>query len=159
VRPGTQGVPGAIGLGIAAERAAAARATIVPRMTALRARMIDRARTIFPRLLVHGEPAGAPTPSANASPHIVSLGFPGVPAEPLLHALEARGVFVSAGSACAAKDKKPSAALRAIGVPDDVGTIRVSLSGRSTEAEIDTAAEVLRAALADLAQLPARSRR
>ena len=88
----------------------------------------------------------------HAAPHIVSLGFPGTPAEPLLHALEAHGVYVSAGSACAAKDKKPSAALRAIGVPDDVGVLRFSFGRFTTEADIDRAAEALGLALASLAR-------
>jgi cysteine desulfurase len=74
---------------------------------------------------------------------VLSVGFPGVPAEPLLHALAARGVYVSAGSACHAKDKKPSATLRAIGVPDDVGTLRLSLSRLTTDDEIVRAADAV----------------
>jgi cysteine desulfurase len=92
--------------------------------------------------VVHGERA--------AAPHIVSLGFAGVPAEPLLHALEARSVYVSAGSACAAKDKKPSPSLRAIGVADDVGTLRVSFARTSTEREVDRFGDALAEALAEL---------
>ena len=47
---------------------------------------------------------------------------------------------MSAGSACHAKDKKPSATLRAIGVPDDIGVIRLSLSRDTTDEEIARAA-------------------
>jgi cysteine desulfurase len=143
VRPGTENVPGAVGLGLAAELAERARPEAVRRWGALRARLMERARTHFPALRPTVDPA-------DAAPHIVSLGFPRVPAEPLLHALEGRGVYVSAGSACAAKDKKPSGALRAVGVPDDVGVLRFSLSRFTTEAEIDRAAEALAQALAEL---------
>jgi cysteine desulfurase len=112
-------------------------------MASLRARMIEGARTLVPSLRLNGDPE-------RSAPHILSLGFPGVPGEPLLHALERHGVYVSAGSACAAKDKKPSGVLRAIGVPDDVGVIRVSFSRFSTEAEVDRALAALGSALAEL---------
>ena len=67
-----------------------------------------------------------------------------------MHALEAEGVYVSAGSACHAKDKKPSATLRAIGVPDDTGVIRLSLSRFTSAAEIARAAQVVVAAVRSL---------
>ena len=50
-----------------------------------------------------------------------SLAFPGLPAEPLLHALEARGVLASAGSACASRTRGPQPVLKAIGVDDTDG--------------------------------------
>ena len=78
------------------------------------------------------------------------MGFPRTPAEPLLHAMEARGVCVSAGSACHARDKKPSATLRAIGVPDDMGTIRFSLSRESGDADVARAAKALAGALDEI---------
>ena len=147
VRPGTEGVPGAVGFGLATERAERARPEAAVHMAALRTRLIERARAVFPSLRVHGEAAGFVSAPA---PHIVALGFAGVPSEPLLHALEARGVYVSAGSACASKDKRPSAALRAIGVADDVGTIRFSTCRGSTVAEIDAAVVALGEALREL---------
>jgi cysteine desulfurase len=143
VRPGTEGVPGAVGLGLAAELAEAARSEATARMRTFRERTIARAREAFPRVALHGAPEAA-------APHIVSLGFPGVPAEPLLHALESRDVYVSAGSACASKDKKPSPSLRAIGVADDVGTLRVSFARTSTEEEVDRFGAALAAALREL---------
>jgi cysteine desulfurase len=58
--------------------------------------------------------------------------------------------MVSAGSACHAKDKKPSATLRAIGVPDDMATLRFSFSRFTTDDEITAAADALVAALEDV---------
>lgn len=142
VRPGTEGMPGAVGLGLAAELAERARPEAMALIALLRARAIARARAAFPKVAVHGEAA--------AAAHIVSLGFAGVPAEPLLHALEARGVYVSAGSACAAKDRKPSPSLRAIGVKDDVGTLRVSFARTSTEREVERFGDALAEALGEL---------
>lgn len=148
IRPGTQGVPGAVGLGLAAELALTARAETTRRLDEIRARLIEGVRAFFPRLRLHG--AGAPTAA-----HIVSLGFPGVPAEPLLHALEAGGVFVSAGSACAAHERKPSRTLQAIGVSDDVGTLRFSFSRQTTISQVERSLAVLRGSLIQLGAMPA----
>ena len=89
---------------------------------------------------------------AARAPHIASLAFPGLPAEPLLHALEARGVFASAGSACASRTAGPSPALVAIGIDDRTGVLRFSLSRHTTAADIDAAVVALAAAVAELAR-------
>jgi cysteine desulfurase len=143
VRPGTENLAGAVALGLAAGIAERARPELMARLARLSARLVERARAVEPRLSWNG------APDARA-PHIVSLGFPGAPAEPLLHALESRGVLVSAGSACASKDKKPSAILKAIGVGDDVGVLRFSFGRYSTEEDVDAAADALRLSLAEL---------
>src|SRR5439155_604135 len=70
------------------------------------------------------------------APHIASLAFPGVPAEPLLHALEARGVFASAGSACASKTAGPSPTLKAIGGHERTGVLRLSLCRETTDPNV-----------------------
>lgn len=136
LRPGTEGVPGIVALGLACELAAAARVEAVARMTTLRDRLWQAIAAALPTARRNGDPA-------HAAAHILSVGFAGVPAEPLLHALEAEGVYVSAGSACHAKDKKPSATLRAIGVPDDVAVLRLSLSRFTTEADAARAADAV----------------
>lgn len=46
-----------------------------------------------------------------AQPHIVSVSFSGVRSEVLLHSLEDKGIYVSAGSACSAHKPQPSATL------------------------------------------------
>ena len=91
-------------------RAAALDAGVAEAVAALRDRLEARAR---------GGPGARPTVTgAPRAPHIASLAFPGLPAEPLLHALEARGVLASAGSACASSTRGPSPSLKAIGVDD-----------------------------------------
>ena len=143
VRPGTENVAGAVGLGLAAELAERARPEAVTRWRELGRRLVDGARAAFPAVRLLGDPA-------HLAPHIVALGFAGIKAEPLLHALEAHGAYASAGSACHSKDKKPSAILRAIGLPDDTGMLRISLGRHTTEAEIDRAVRALGLALAQL---------
>ena len=76
--------------------------------------------------------------------------MPGLPAEPLLHALDARGVIVSAGSACASRSHGPSHVLKAIGVADDDAVLRFSLSRDTTAAELQQATAALAAAVAEI---------
>jgi cysteine desulfurase len=139
LRPGTEGVPGIVALGLAVELAVAALPEAGPRMRAQRERLWQRIGELQHTRLGNGGVVRHGD-AEHTAPHILSIGFTGVPAEPLLHALEAEDVLVSAGSACHAKDKKPSATLRAIGVPDDRGTIRLSLSRFTTDDEIERAA-------------------
>ena len=136
LRPGTEGVPGIVALGLACELAQSARAEAALRMQGQRDRLWEAIVAALPLARRNGD-------AAHLAPHILSVGFAGVPAEPLLHALEAEGVYVSAGSACHAKDKKPSATLRALGVPDDTGVIRLSLSRFTTDDEIARAADAV----------------
>jgi len=74
-----------------------------------------------------------------SAPHIVSVSIRGVRSEVMLHALEEKGIYVSAGSACAARKPQTSETLKAIGVEKDLlnSTIRFSFSIFTTMEEID----------------------
>jgi cysteine desulfurase len=150
-RGGTENLPALVGFGRAAalaQRALAAGADAA--VAALRDRLEAAALAAV---------AGArPTVTGAArAPHIASLAFPGLPAEPLLHALEARGVLASAGSACASKTAGPSSTLKAIGVDDRTGVLRFSLSRETTAADVDGAAAALAEAAREVAAGPATS--
>lgn len=82
------------------------------------------------------------------APHVISLSFDGIRAEVLLHALEEKGIYVSAGSACASNHPHVSDTLTAIGLPKEHldSTLRFSLSVMNTMEDMDAAA----AALAEL---------
>ena len=73
------------------------------------------------------------------APHIVSATVRGIRAEVLLHALEDKGIYISAGSACSTHRKKGSATLNAIGLEkkDAESTVRFSLSRYTTPEEIE----------------------
>lgn len=79
------------------------------------------------------------------APHIVSLSFPGIRAEVMLHTLENDGIYVSAGSACSTHKPEPSATLKAIGLDKSLldCTLRFSMSVFTTEDEIDKTISVL----------------
>lgn len=81
-----------------------------------------------------------------SAPHILSISFRGIKSEVLLHALEERGVYVSAGSACSSNHPSLSGTLKAIRVEDALldSTIRFSFSGFTTLEEIKYAASCLK---------------
>jgi cysteine desulfurase len=143
LRGGTQDAPGAAGLGLAAERAVAALPTA-------RARWLELAGRITHRLAERGVTARQLVPDQRRSPHILALGFPGVPASALRTVMASRGVYLSTGSACAEKDTKPSAVLEAIGLAPDAGMGRLSFGLDTTVEEVDAATEVLATVAAEL---------
>ena len=75
----------------------------------------------------------------DGAPHIVSLSVDGVRSEVLLHALEDRHIYVSAGSACASNKPAVSATLKAIGVRREYldSTVRISFCAQNTLEEVE----------------------
>lgn len=131
LRSGTENLPGIAGFAKAAELVCQDLEQDVDRMYALREKLTNGVKVI-PDVVING------CPGREGAPHIVSVSFRGIRSEVLLHALEERGIYVSAGSACAAHKPQPSATLRAIGVEKELleSTIRFSLSGFTTDEEI-----------------------
>jgi cysteine desulfurase len=83
-----------------------------------------------------------------------NVGFPGLSSEGLLLALSERGVYVSAGAACASGSLEPSPVLVAMGVPERIahGSIRLSLSRDTTASEIDHAIQEIARVVAQLSR-------
>lgn len=131
MRSGTENVPGIAGLARAAEMVYADLDRDVDRMYGLREMLIEGAGRIED-VRVNG------CPGREGAPHIVSLSVRGVRSEVLLHALEEREIYVSAGSACSSNKPQISDTLKAIGVERDLlgSTIRFSFSVFTTEEEI-----------------------
>jgi cysteine desulfurase len=129
LRPGTENVAGAAAFAAAARQVVADRAATTARLEHLDGRLRDG-------LIDLGERLWPLVPAARAVPGFVALGLRGLPAEVMLHRLEARGVYASAGSACHARRKR-SHVLDALGVPEDVGLIRVSMGRGTTEDDVD----------------------
>ena len=79
------------------------------------------------------------------APHVVSVSFRGVRSEVLLHALEEKDIYVSAGSACSARKPQPSATLKAMGIEQGLlgSTIRFSFSVFTTMEEINYTLQTL----------------
>jgi cysteine desulfurase len=129
LRGGTQDAPGTAGLGLAAERAAASLPT-------QRTRWLELANIVTEQLDAAKLPYRQLVPDVRRSPHILALGFPGVPAGALRTVLSSRGVYLSTGSSCAERDAKPSAVLAAIALPEDTGMCRLSFGHDTTSDEV-----------------------
>lgn len=131
MRSGTENVPGIAGLARAAELVYADLERDVDRMYGLREMLIEGVSRIED-VRVNG------CPGREGAPHIVSLSVRGVRSEVLLHALEEKEIYVSAGSACSSNKPQISDTLKAIGVERDLlgSTIRFSFSVFTTEEEI-----------------------
>ncbi len=80
------------------------------------------------------------------APHVISASFQGIRSEVLLHSLEDKGIYVSAGSACASNKPAISETLKAIGVKKELldATIRFSMSVETTTEELEYTIETLR---------------
>lgn len=132
LRPGTENVPGIVGLGIAAKQCHEKLEKNIEKMTALRERLKNG-------IIKEIDDVAVNTKSESAAPHILNISFADVKSEVLLHSLETDGIYVSSGSACSSHKKGPSYVLTAIGVDKKMidGSIRFSLSEFNTEDEID----------------------
>ena len=77
--------------------------------------------------------------NSGEAPHIASITFLGVRSEVLLHALEEKGIYVSAGSACSSNKPEVSGTLRGIGLDKNhyESTLRFSFSVYNTVEETD----------------------
>jgi cysteine desulfurase len=128
-RGGTENLPGIAGFGAAAAAAAGELATEGARLLALRGRLEAGIRSGLPDAVIHGE-------RAPRLPNTVNASFPGARSDHLLMALDARGVCVSAGAACASGAVEPSPVLAAMAVPRDLAICALRLSmGRGTTAD------------------------
>lgn len=132
MRSGTENVPGIAGLGQAAQEAY--------ENFAEKQDHLYRLKEGFIQGLESQEWAHINGKSGeDSAPHIVSLSVDGVRSEVLLHALEDRHIYVSAGSACASNKPAVSATLTAIGVKREFldSTVRISFCAQNTLEEVE----------------------
>lgn len=132
MRSGTENVPGAAGIAKAIEMVYDNLEEDVERMYSLKQRFTEGVSRME-QVQING------LTGRQSAPHVVSVSVRGVRSEVLLHALEDKGIYVSAGSACSARKPQPSATLKAIGIDKELleSTIRFSFSVFTTEEEID----------------------
>lgn len=136
-RPGTENVPGIVGLGKAAELAR----KFLPgeaNIATLRDRLENGILKQFTNVSVNG--------NRNARvPNTTNVGFEYIEGEAILLYLNEKGIAASSGSACSSGSLEPSHVLRAMGVPFTAahGSIRFSLSRFTTAEEVDCTLSVL----------------
>lgn len=141
LRSGTENVPGIAGIALAAKKIYEDFDEHIENLYALKEYFIDGLQKL-PGVSVNGIPEEGVRYSA---PHVISASFSGVRAEVLLHALEAKGIYVSSGSACATNKPATSATLLAIGLDKSLldSTLRFSMSVFTTKEELDYTLKVL----------------
>ncbi len=141
-RSGTENVPGAAGIALAAEMMYQYLLDMFQQMYYKKRLLIGLLKQIE-GVYIH---ACQKEELENTAPHIVSAGIEGIRSEVLLHALEEKGVYVSSGSACSSNHPGISSTLQAIGVRKELldATIRFSLSVNTTEEELRYAVEQLK---------------
>ena len=130
-RAGTENVPAIVAMAVALEETCAHMEENTDKVSALRDRLIVGLSQI-PHSALNGDPA-------NRLPGNVNFCFEGIEGESLLLLLDDRGICASSGSACTSGSLDPSHVLLAIGRPHEVahGSLRLSLSGENTTAEVD----------------------
>jgi cysteine desulfurase len=146
LRPGTENIPGMIGLAKAAELISAGD---VRRMVSLRDRLIKGL------LSIHDSRLNGPRQQRLCNN--VNVSFKGVEGEALLMYLDTKGVCVSTGSACSSREEGPSHVLQAIGVDPEcvMGSLRLTLSKFTTQKEIDYAIKATKETVAHLRRISA----
>ncbi len=155
LRSGTENVAGISGMAVAADILYKGLEAERERLYSIKADMIKKLLSL-PDVSVNGIPKTEDIDEGIrlSAPHIVSASFAGVRAEVLLHALEEKDIYVSAGSACATHKPEPSRTLQAIGLKKDMleGTLRFSFSSFTREDEPEKVHKALEELLPQLRQ-------
>ena len=138
LRSGTQDVPGIVGLAAALRRSVDTLDETLPQVAAMRDRLFDVL------LSIDGATANGPRDDRRL-PGNVHVSFAGCEGDSLLMLLDANGVECSTGSACTAGVAQASHVLLAMGVSmaDARGSLRFSLSHSTTDADIESVAEII----------------
>src|SRR6266571_3711861 len=136
-RAGTENVAGIVGAATALRLAYEELPQVMPRIIALRDRLIA-GLLIIPGSYLTGHPT-------ERLPNNASFVFEGVEGESILLSLDLLGIAASTGSACTSGSVDPSHVLLAMGLPVEVahGSLRLTLGKANTDADVDTMLEVL----------------
>lgn len=144
-RAGTENVPGIVGYGAAAKRAASTMQARAEKETQLRDYMIGRILKEIPYVRLNGDPV-------KRLPNNVNVSFQFIEGESLLLMLDSYGICASSGSACTSGSLDPSHVLLAIGLPHEIahGSLRMTLGEETTKEDVDFTVDRLKDIVANL---------
>jgi len=130
-RPGTENVPGIVGMGMAAEMALD-HLKDMPKVASLRDKLQNGILSTIKTSTLNGA-------IDKRTPNTLNVSFEFIEGESILLYLDRKGIYVSTGSACSSGSLEPSHVLRAMNLPFSKihGSVRFSLSRYTTEDEID----------------------
>jgi len=138
LRPGTENVPGIVGLATALEIAVDEMDETIERLRTLTARLTSGILESIPDVIVNGD-------ENHRIPGTANVSFPGVEGESIVLGLDMEGIAVSTGSACTTDAVGPSHVLAAMGLTPNAaqGSVRFGLGRHTTEPDIDHVLSVL----------------
>jgi len=138
LRPGTENVPGIVGMGKAAELMAAEMESEEARILGMRNRLWEGVKARVPHIKLNGHPTKRLAGTLN-------IAFEFVEGESLILSLDEHGICLASGSACTSDSLEPSHVLSAMGIPPEGahGTLRISLGRENTECDVDKLIDVL----------------
>ena len=145
-RSGTENTPSIVGLAEAVKIDMAEMDKAIEHVTAVKKTLADGILNNIPMTYING-------PSLEeGSPYVLNIGFEGLRSEVLLHSLEEKEIYVSAGSACNSKKKGASTVLSALGIDEKriEGAIRFSFCRYNTVEEAEQCIEILKEKVAFL---------
>ncbi|HUK30190.1 MAG TPA: IscS subfamily cysteine desulfurase [Candidatus Acidoferrum sp.] len=153
-RPGTENVPGIVGLGRAAEIAREKLSSDAERISRLRDRFERGVLAAVTDARVNG--AGA-----SRVPNTSNIMFPGIASESLLISLDLKGLACSSGSACSSGAVTPSHVLTALGLnaSEARSSLRFSLGRHTTDDDVDFALSVIPGEVARLRNISPETKR
>lgn len=139
-RAGTHNVPGIVGFGKAVELAVAEMDSRMAYETELRDYLIERVMNEIPYTKLNGH-------RTDRLPNNANFCFRFIEGESMLILLDHKGICGSSGSACTSGSLDPSHVLLAIGLPHEIahGSLRLTLSEKTTKEEIDYTVDELKA--------------
>ncbi|HHX04104.1 MAG TPA: aminotransferase class V-fold PLP-dependent enzyme [Tissierellia bacterium] len=142
LRSGTHNVPAILSAGFVLE-------AILPHMESYE----EKVRAMRSEVLRAGEELGASSLSLDSgSAYVLNLTFPDLPAEVIVNALSAEGIYISAGSACSSAGKSVSRVIR--GFTDDPmkerGAVRLSFSPFDSLEDVTQACQKMKEVITEL---------
>ena len=137
-RPGTENIPGIIGLAKAVEICENSMAEDEKRIGNLRDLLFQKLTKKIPHVYLNGHPD-------QGLAGLLNLSFQSIEGEALLLSLDLKGVAGSSGSACTSGSVDPSHVLSAMGVKPELAqsSIRFSLGRGNTIEDVEYTAEIL----------------
>lgn len=138
-RAGTENVPGIVGYGAAAEKAAKTMAERTEKERQVRDYMIEKIEKEIPYCRLNGH-------RTLRLPNNVNFSFQFIEGESLLIMLDMEGICASSGSACTSGSLDPSHVLLAIGLPHEIahGSLRLTIGEETTTEDVDYVVEKIK---------------
>ena len=137
-RAGTENVAGIVGLGAAIELAMSNMDRDMVRIKGMRDRLIAEIPKRIDEVKLNGHPT-------KRLPGNVNFSIKYIEGEAILLMLDINGIAASSGSACTSGSLDPSHVLLAMGIPHEIahGSLRLTLSGMTTDEEVDYVLDTL----------------